>query len=119
MNEFIVDAILTMGYGFLTLLLFIFLRALLIEQVDWGDFFSNNAGESHHLSRYVVVFGTMLFAFKFLFTVINAENPNDITSAYQFTDSLDLNAITGGSGAAYLLGKATNGDILSLFGKRS
>jgi hypothetical protein len=107
----------------------IFLGALFLSvmvkplgaQDSWGDFFSDNVAGSHHLARYVLFFGTLILAVRFLVAVLEADPlylAEDIKEAMQLYKRLDVEAVAGGYGAAYLLAKVTNGQILTLFGRR-
>ena len=94
-----------------------------VEDV-WGDLFSEYSSGPHHLSRYILFFGTVLLAIRFLMAVIGAgAGATDIGSrvkeAMQVYDWLDIETLAGGSGAAYLMSKVTAGQILRLFGRKS
>jgi hypothetical protein len=116
--------ILWAGYAYLGLLFFGILRTLLDTPYSAGDFFSENPGGTHHLARYVIFFGTMFLALKFLINVFRAESVDFVALKEELHGSLkliqefDVKEAAGASGVAYLLSKVTNGQILTLFGRR-
>jgi hypothetical protein len=110
--------ILWAGYAYLGLLFFGILRTLLDTPYSAGDFFSERPGGKHHLARYVIFFGSLAMAVKFLVAVLRADSINEINAAFQLLEGFDVQEAAGASGVAYLLAKVTNGRILSLFGRR-
>jgi len=106
------------GYAFLGALFAAFLRAMSAGQFNWGRLFEEGPGKPHHLSRYALLFGTLILSLKFLIGILSYETADDIKNATQLVAGLDINAYAGLSGIAYLLGKSTDGNILSLFGRK-
>lgn len=106
------------GYAFLGALLALVLRAMFAGQVNWGELFEEGPEKPHHLSRYAMLFGTLILSIKFMLGVLSYESVEDIKKAAQLVGGFDINAYAGVSGIAYLLGKSTDGNILSLFGRR-
>jgi hypothetical protein len=106
------------GYAFLGALFAAFLRAMFASQFSWGRLFEEGPGKPHHLSRYALLFGTLILSLKFLIGVLSHETADDIKNAAQLVGGLDINTYAGFSGIAYLLGKSTDGNILSLFGRK-
>jgi hypothetical protein len=119
--EFIPTGLLWGGYLTLGLIVVGVVRALMRDEDVWGGFFSEVSNGTPHLSRYILLFGTVIVAIRFLIAVIGAE-PGDMTSrvraAMQVYDWLDIETLAGGSGAAYLMSKVTEGQILTLFGRK-
>jgi hypothetical protein len=115
---FIPQGILWSGYVFLGLLFLGVLRTLLETPIAWENLFSESQGESHHLTRYVLVFGTLALAVKFLAGVLTADSIQEIEGAVQLIRGLGIEEAAGASGLAYLMAKVTNGNILALFGRR-
>jgi hypothetical protein len=119
--DIITATIIWAGYIFLSALLLCLARNIVESQSSWGDLFAERPGESHHLARYVLFFGTIILAAKFLFAVVNAESfylTDEVQQAMQLSEGFDVEALVGGYGAAYLMAKVTDGQILSLFGRR-
>lgn len=116
--RFIDQGILWAGYVFLGLLFLGVLRTLLESPIAWENLFAESQGESHHLTRYVLVFGTLALAVKFLAGVLTADSIKKIEDAVQLIRGLGVEEVAGASGVAYLLAKVTNGNILTLFGWR-
>jgi hypothetical protein len=106
------------GYAFLGALFALILRDMFASQVNWGTLFEEGPEKSHHLSRYALLFGTLILSLKFLLGILSYESAEDIKNAVQLVGGFDINAYAGVSGFAYLLGKSTEGNILSLFGRR-
>lgn len=106
------------GYAFLGALFAAFLRAMSASQMKWGNLFEEGPRKHHHLSRYALLFGTLVLSLKFLVGILNYETAEDIKNAAQLAGGLDINAFAGLSGISYLLGKSTDGNILSLFGRK-
>jgi hypothetical protein len=87
----------------------------------WGDLFAEYASGPHQLSRYILFFGTLLLAVRFLMAVVGAsaaDIESRVNKAMQVYQWLDIETIAGGSGAAYLMSKVTAGQILTLFGRK-
>lgn len=112
------QAILWGGYLFLGILFLGIMRTLLDDSVAWGNLFNERPGEPHHLSRYVLLWGTLFLAVKFLVGILTADSIQKIQDAVQLTKGLDVEEAAGASSVAYLLAKVTNGQILTLFGRR-
>ena len=96
-------------------------RSLMSAEDAWGSLFSGVTEGTHHLSRYVLLFGTVIVAVRFLIAVIGAEPENvasRVGAAMEVYDWLDIDVLAGGSGAAYLMSKVTEGQILTLFGRK-
>lgn len=119
MFESIINIIPWVGYTFLGFLLLVLFRNLQIEPVPWNDLFTNRRGRPNHLSRYLLLFGSLAFALKFLIAVLAADDPAEIRAAIQLFGDINIEAFTGVSGTAYLLSKITDGKILTLFGKET
>ncbi|MGD8256449.1 MAG: hypothetical protein PVG70_17990 [Desulfobacterales bacterium] len=113
----IINMIPWVGYAFLGFLFLVLLRNLQIESVPWNDLFTNRRGRPNHLSRYLLLFGSLAFALKFLIAVLAADDPGEIQAAIQLFGNINIEAFTGVSGTAYLLSKITGGRILTMFGK--
>ncbi|GAB6904596.1 hypothetical protein DESC_740068 [Desulfosarcina cetonica] len=113
----------TLWAGYTTLGLFAVAvgRAFMDAEDRWGCFFTTHPGGPHHLSRYVLLFGTLILAARYLFAVIGSDPgtlAEKVKAAMQVYDWLDIDTLAGGSGAAYLMAKVTDGDILKLFGRK-
>jgi len=96
-------------------------RSLMSAEDVWGGFFSESTNGNPHLSRYILFFGTVIVAIRFLMAVIGDEPGNMTTrieAAMQVYKWLDIETLAGGSGAAYLMSKVTEGQILTLFGRK-
>jgi len=107
---------LTLGLIFLVVA-----RSFMSAEDAWGSFFSEVADGTPHLSRYVLLFGTVIVAIRFLIAVIGADPCNvasRVKGAMEVYDWLDIDVLAGGSGAAYLMSKVTEGQILTLFGRK-
>jgi hypothetical protein len=119
-TEKITSLILWAGYAFLGAFLSVFIRAIFTSEVkNWGGLFEEGLDKSHHLSRYALLFGTLILSLKFLIGVLGFESAEDIKNAAKLVGNFDINAYAGASGIAYLLSKSTGGNILSLFGRKS
>jgi hypothetical protein len=116
--NWIPQGILLAGYVFLGLLFFRVLCALLETPDALGDLFAGCAEGSHHLSRYLLTFGPMVLAVKFLGGILTGDSIEDVRAAVQFSGWIDIEEVTGAFSVAYLLAKVTNGQILTLFGRR-
>lgn len=117
-------AILWAGYIYLGLLFLAVLRNLLDAERAWSHFFSDDLLGNRHLSRYVLFFGSLALAIKFLLGVLSASSKDfdgfmaEMEAVNQIIHGFNLDEAVGASGVAYLLSKVTNGQILTLFGKR-
>ncbi len=107
-------AILGAGCVFVGGLFIVVLNNLLSRPLAWRDLFSERPGGPPNLARYLLVFGNLFLALQFLVMVLKGQ----AADAMKFVEGLNLDALTGASGGAYLLSKVTNGDILSLLGRR-
>lgn len=116
--KFIPQGILWAGYISLGLLFLGVLRALLDSPNTLGDLFAGEQKGGPHLARYVLAFGTLALAVKFLAGVLSAGSIQEIKDSVQLIGGLDVKDAAGASGLAYLLAKVTNGNILTLFGRR-
>lgn len=121
LNEFlnvIPKGILWAGYIYLGLLFLGILRTLLYTPYALGDIFSESPGGSHHLARYALFFGSLALSMKFLITILGADSVEQINAAVELFKKFNVGEAAGASSAAYLLAKVTNGQILTLFGRR-
>ena len=100
--KFIPHGILLAGYVFLGLLSLGVLHTLLETPIAWGNLFTESQGESHHLTRYVLVFGTLALAVKFLTGVLTADSIQKIEDTVQLIKGLGVEEAAGASGVAYL-----------------
>lgn len=116
--KFIPQGMLWAGYAFLGLMLIGVLRPLLDSPKMVGDLFAEEEKGGHHFARYVLAFGALALAVKFLVGVLTASSIQEIKDAGQLIGGLDVKDAAGGSGVAYLLAKVTDGKILTLFGRR-
>jgi len=117
LNGIIQTTILWAGYFTLGLLLVGVARSFMKAEDTWRDFFSDHTSGPHHLSRYVLLFGTVIMAIRFLMAVIGAESTeieSRLKEAMQVFKWLDIETL----GAAYLISKVTEGQILTLFGRK-
>jgi hypothetical protein len=113
-------AILWAGWTFIASIFLLVLWNLLQTVDDWGGLFVQRIGDPPHLSRYLLFFGSVILALRFLITVIRADEQTTtaaIKEAFQLVSRLDMGA-AGISSVAYLLAKVTDGNILDLFGRR-
>jgi hypothetical protein len=121
LNGIIQTGILWAGYFTLGLLFVDVAHSFMEVEDAWGDFFSDYTSGPHHMSRYILLFGTVILATRFLMAVIGAETTeieSGVKSAMQVFKWLNIETLAGGSGAAYLMSKVTEGQILSLFGRK-
>jgi hypothetical protein len=121
LNEFlnvIPKEILWAGYIYLGLLFLGILRTLLDTPYAFGDIFSESPGGSHHLARYALFFGSLVLSIKFLITILGADSAEQVNAAVEVFKKFNVGEAAGASSAAYLLAKVTNGQILTLFGRR-
>jgi len=102
------------GYAFLGGLLFVIMQSVFSRPTAWRNLFSEYPGGPPHVARYLLVAANLYLAIKFLVMVFEGQS----AGAVNLLEGLDLDALTGASGGAYLLSKLTNGDIFSLFGRR-
>jgi hypothetical protein len=116
--KFIPQGMLWAGYAFLGLLFIGVLYTLLDSPNTLGNLFAEEEKRGHHLARYILAFGTLTLALKFLVGVLTACSIQQIKDAGQLIGGLDVKDAAGGSGVAYLLAKVTDGKILTLFGRR-
>ena len=116
--KFIPQGMLWAGYAFLGLLFVGVLYTLLDSPNTLGNLFAQEEKGGHHLARYVLAFGALALAVKFLVGVLTASSIQEIKDAGQLIGGLDVKDAAGGSGVAYLLAKVTDGKILTLFGRR-
>jgi hypothetical protein len=112
------QGILLTGYIFLGLLFVSILCALLETPDALGNLFADRFGGSHHLSRYILTFGTLVLVIKFLAGILTADSIEEIRAAVQFSEWIDIEEAMDAFSVAYLLAKVTNGQILTLFGRR-
>lgn len=112
------QGILLAGYIFLGLLFVRVLCALLETPDLLGNLFADRSGGSHHVSRYLLTFGPLVLAVKFLGGILTANSMEEFRSAIHFSGWIDIEEATGAFSVAYLLAKVTNGQILTLFGRR-
>ena len=101
------------GYAFIGALSLTLATALLSGSLAWRDLFRAGPGEPQHASHYLVVFGTLWLAARFLSALLT--QPGDVRAAVQIFDGFDAKDAVGTSSALFLLAKVTNGQILSLF----
>jgi hypothetical protein len=119
--ESISTGILWAGYLTLGLIVVVVARSFISAEDEWGNFFSEVTDGTPHLSRYVLLFGTVIVAIRFLVAVIGAGKDNmaeRVDAAMRVYEWLDIDILAGGSGAAYLMSKVTDGRILTLFGRK-
>lgn len=112
------QGILLAGYVFLGLLFVRILCALLETPDLLGNLFADRFGGTHHVSRYLLTFGPLMLAVKFLGGILTADSIEEVRAAVQFSGWIDIEEATGAFSVAYLLAKVTNGQILTLFGRR-
>ena len=116
--KFIGNGMLWAGYAFLGLLFLGVLSALFNSPKSLGDLFAKEEKRGHHLARYILAFGTLILALKFLVGVLTACSIQEIKEAAELIGRLDVQDAAGASGVVYLLAKITDGNILTLFGRR-
>jgi len=115
-------AILWAGWTFLIAFFLVVLWNLLRTIDDWGGLFVERPGERPHLSRYLLLFGSVILALNFLVSVIRAypaQATRQLRTAFQVMSGLDVGetVAVGITSVAYLLARVTNGQILTLFGR--
>jgi hypothetical protein len=119
--EAVPSAIIWAAWMFLAAMFLLVLWNLLKTIDDWGRLFVQKVGDSPHVSRYLLLFGTAILAARFLIAVIKAEDHNTaktIQDAFRLVSGLDMTSAAGASSVVYLLSKVSNGQILTLFGRR-
>ena len=116
--NWIPQGILLAGYVFLGLLFVRVLCVLLETSGALGNLFADRTGGTHHPSRYLLTFGSLVLVVKFLGGILTADSIEEIRAAVEFSGWIDIEEATGVFSVAYLLAKVTDGQILTLFGRR-
>ena len=120
-TTFLVAVVPIIGKTFLVAFAIGMLRACLGRGFAWGDLFRDKPGDSTHPARYLLVFGTIYLALEFLIHILK-DDIIGATALLNFAGDATKEGSflpaggTGIAGAAYLLAKISNGNILSLFG---